>query len=187
MKLNLPILLTFFRIILIPFFIIAFYLSSEWSAFLTALIFLIAAITDWFDGYLARKLQQTTRFGAFLDPVADKIMVAIALILITEHYNAWWITIPAIIMISREIIISALREWMAEIGKRNNVAVSIIGKVKTVAQMTALTWLLWRPCDLVIYAGLAALYIAVMLTLWSMCQYLWVSHNDLLDDENSEN
>lgn len=183
MKLNAPIVLTLVRVVLIPFFIIAFYIPSDWSAFFSALIFLIAAVTDWFDGYLARKLGQTTRFGAFLDPVADKIMVAIALILITEHYACWWISIPAIIMISREILISALREWMAEIGKRSNVAVSYIGKVKTVAQMTALTWLIWRPCDLVIYAGLIALYIAAILTLWSMIQYLWAAHIDLLQDE----
>lgn len=182
MKLNIPILLTLFRIILIPFLILAFYSSSQWSAFFSALIFLIAAFTDMLDGYLARKLGQITRFGAFLDPVADKIMVTIALVLITEHYDAWWITIPAIIMISREIIISALREWMAEIGKRKNVAVSIIGKIKTIAQMTALTWLLWRPCDWVIYAGIFALYLAAILTIWSMCQYLWIAHNDLLDE-----
>lgn len=184
MKLNVPIYLTLFRVILIPFFVLAFYIPSNWSAFFTALIFLVAAITDWFDGYLARKLGQTTRFGAFLDPVADKIMVTIALVLITEHYDAWWITIPAIIMISREIIISALREWMAEIGKRKSVAVSYIGKVKTVAQMTALTWLLWRPCDLVFYAGLIALYIAAALTLWSMCQYLLASSDDLLNSDD---
>ncbi|XKM14317.1 CDP-diacylglycerol--glycerol-3-phosphate 3-phosphatidyltransferase [Orbaceae bacterium ac157xtp] len=183
MKFNVPIYLTLFRVVLIPFFVLAYYIPGEWSTFFTALFFLIAAITDWFDGFLARKLGQTTRFGAFLDPVADKIMVTIALVLITEHYDAWFITIPSIIMISREIIISALREWMAEIGKRKSVAVSIIGKIKTVAQMTALTWLLWRPCDLVIYAGLIALYIAVVLTVWSMFQYLWVSHNDLLNDE----
>ncbi|WP_392562185.1 CDP-diacylglycerol--glycerol-3-phosphate 3-phosphatidyltransferase [Orbus sturtevantii] len=182
MKLNIPIYLTLFRVILIPFFVLAFYLPSEWSAFFTALIFLVAALTDMLDGYLARRLGQTTRFGAFLDPVADKIMVTIALVIATEHYDAWWITIPAIIMISREIIISALREWMAEIGKRKSVAVSIIGKIKTIAQMTALTWLLWRPCDLVIYAGVIALYIAVILTLWSMFQYLWHAHGDLLDD-----
>lgn len=182
MKLNIPISLTLFRVVLIPFFVLAFYIPGNWSAFFTALIFMVAAFTDLFDGYLARKLGQTTRFGAFLDPVADKIMVTIALLLITEHYDSWWITIPAIIMISREIIISALREWMAEIGKRNSVAVSIIGKIKTVAQMTALTWLLWRPCALVINAGLVALYIAAILTLWSMCQYLWASRNDLLKD-----
>lgn len=182
MKLNIPIYLTLFRIILIPFFVLAYYIPGSWSAFFAALIFMSAAFTDLFDGYLARKLGQTTRFGAFLDPVADKIMVTIALLLITEHYNSWWITIPAIIMISREIIISALREWMAEIGKRNNVAVSIIGKIKAVSQMTALTWLLWRPCSLVINAGLVVLYIATILTLWSMCQYLWISRNDLLND-----
>ncbi|MBC9131049.1 CDP-diacylglycerol--glycerol-3-phosphate 3-phosphatidyltransferase [Frischella sp. Ac48] len=182
MKFNVPIYLTLFRLILIPFFVLSFYITGEWSAFFTALIFLIAAFTDILDGYLARRLNQTTRFGAFLDPVADKIMVTIALILITEHYDTWWITIPAIIMISREIIISALREWMAEIGKRKNVAVSGIGKIKTITQMTALTWLLWRPCELVINAGLIALYIAAILTLWSMIEYLWIARCDLLED-----
>lgn len=183
MKLNLPTVLTLFRVILIPFFVFAFYVvSHEWSGFFSALIFLIAAVTDVFDGYLARKLGQTTKFGAFLDPVADKIMVTIALVLITEYYMAWWISIPAIIMISREIIISALREWMAELGKRSQVAVSSIGKIKTITQMTALTWLLWRPCDVVTYAGIVALYIATLLTLWSMCQYLWSARHELLDD-----
>ncbi|OCG08711.1 CDP-diacylglycerol--glycerol-3-phosphate 3-phosphatidyltransferase [Gilliamella sp. wkB178] len=184
MKINFPTVLTLFRVILIPFFVLAFYLfSHEWSGFFSALIFLIAAVTDVLDGYMARRLGQTTRFGAFLDPVADKIMVTIALVLITQYYQAWWISVPAIIIISREIIISALREWMAQIGKRNNVAVSSTGKIKTIAQMTALTWLLWRPCDLVIYAGLVALFIATVLTILSMCQYLWIAHSDLLDDE----
>lgn len=184
MKINLPTFLTLFRVILIPFLVLAFYvLSHQWSGFFSALIFLIAAITDIFDGYLARRLGQTTKFGAFLDPVADKIMVTIALVLITQYYQAWWISVPAIIIISREIIISALREWMAEIGKRNNVAVSYIGKIKTIAQMTALTWLLWRPCDIVIYAGLATLLFATVLTLLSMLQYLWIAHSDLLNEE----
>lgn len=184
MKINLPTLLTLFRVILIPFLVLAFYLlPHEWSGFFSALIFLIAAITDIFDGYLARRLGQTTKFGAFLDPVADKIMVTIALVLITQYYQAWWISVPAIIIVSREIIISALREWMAEIGKRNNVAVSSIGKIKTIAQMTALTWLLWHPCDIVINAGLVTLLLATILTLLSMLQYLWVAHNDLLDEE----
>ncbi|OCG02816.1 CDP-diacylglycerol--glycerol-3-phosphate 3-phosphatidyltransferase [Gilliamella sp. wkB112] len=184
MKINFPTVLTLFRVILIPFFVLAFYLfSHEWSGFFSALLFLIAAVTDVLDGYMARRLDQTTRFGAFLDPVADKIMVTIALVLITQYYQAWWISVSAIIIISREIIISALREWMAQIGKRNNVAVSSTGKIKTIAQMTALTWLLWRPCDLVIYAGLIALFIATVLTLLSMCQYLWIAHSDLLDDE----
>ncbi|OCG29797.1 CDP-diacylglycerol--glycerol-3-phosphate 3-phosphatidyltransferase [Gilliamella sp. Choc4-2] len=184
MKINIPTFLTLFRVILIPFFVLTFYLLPyEWSGFFSALLFLIAAVTDVFDGYLARRLKQTTKFGAFLDPVADKIMVTIALILITQYYQAWWISIPAIIIISREIIISALREWMAEIGKRNNVAVSSLGKIKTISQMTALTWLLWRPCNMVIYAGLAALILATILTLISMLQYLFVAHSDLLDSK----
>lgn len=184
MKINLPTFLTLFRVILIPFLVLVFYLlPHEWSGFFSALIFLIAAITDIFDGYLARRLGQTTKFGAFLDPVADKIMVTIALVLITQYYQAWWISVPAIIIVSREIIISALREWMAEIGKRSNVAVSSIGKIKTIAQMTALTWLLWRPCDIVIYAGLVTLLLATILTIFSMIQYLWIAHTDLLEEE----
>jgi CDP-diacylglycerol---glycerol-3-phosphate 3-phosphatidyltransferase len=184
MKINFPTALTLFRVILIPFFVMAFYwFPHQWAGFFSALIFLIAAVTDVLDGYLARRLGQTTKFGAFLDPVADKIMVTIALVLITQYYQAWWISIPTIIIVSREIIISALREWMAEIGKRKSVAVSSIGKIKTITQMTALTWLLWRPCDMVIYAGLVALFIATVLTLLSMLQYLWIAHNDLLEEE----
>ena len=138
MKYNIPIFLTILRVILIPFFVLAFYLPIPSAPFITTLIFFIAGVTDWFDGYLARKLKQTTRFGAFLDPVADKVMVITALVLIVEYQHSFWITIPAIIMISREIIISALREWMAELGERNKVAVSWLGKVKTTSQMLAL-------------------------------------------------
>jgi CDP-diacylglycerol---glycerol-3-phosphate 3-phosphatidyltransferase len=140
-----------------------------------------AAVTDWFDGFLARRWKQTTRFGAFLDPVADKVMVATALVLVAEHYHTWWITLPAATMIAREIIISALREWMAEIGKRSSVAVSWIGKVKTSAQMLSLVALLWRPDGYVIVAGVIALYIAAVLTFWSMFQYLNAARNDLLE------
>lgn len=135
MQFNIPTCLTLFRVVLIPFFVLAFYLPFQWAPFATALIFVVAAVTDWFDGFLARRWKQTTRFGAFLDPVADKVMVAIALVLVAEYFHAWWITLPAATMIAREIIISALREWMAEIGKRSSVAVSWIGKVKTTAQM----------------------------------------------------
>src|SRR5699024_8967195 len=109
MKLNIPTILTLFRILLLPVLVIVFYFPLHGAGFYSALIFVIAAIRDWFDGFLARKLKQTTRFGAFLDPVADKIMVALALVLITEHYHSVWVTIPAIVMISRDIIISALR------------------------------------------------------------------------------
>lgn len=181
MRFNIPTLLTLFRVILIPFFVLAFYLPYAWAPLACAVIFVIAAVTDWFDGFLARKWKQTTRFGAFLDPVADKVMVATALVLVVEHYSVWWISLPAATMIAREIIISALREWMAEIGKRSSVAVSWIGKVKTMAQMMALVGLLWRPNQWVEVLGFVLLYIAAILTFWSMFQYLKASRNDLLE------
>lgn len=182
MKLNVPIFLTFFRVILIPFFVITFYLPFDWAPFVTTLIFCIAGVTDWLDGYLARKWKQTTRFGAFLDPVADKVMVVAALVLIVEYQHTLWITIPAIIMISREIIISALREWMAELGERAKVAVSWWGKWKTTAQMLALGGLLWRYNSYMEIAAIVLLYIAAILTVWSMIQYLRAAKGSLLDD-----
>ncbi|AUI66112.1 MULTISPECIES: CDP-diacylglycerol--glycerol-3-phosphate 3-phosphatidyltransferase [Glaesserella] len=180
MKLNIPTYLTLFRVALIPLFIIAFYLPIQYSAEITTLIFFIASITDWFDGFLARKLNQTTRLGAFLDPVADKVLVAIALVSVVEYYHTWWISIPAGIVIAREIIISALREWMAELGERASVAVSIWGKVKTTAQMLALGGLLWRQAPWMEYTAFALLYIAAILTIWSMLQYLKASKGSLL-------
>ena len=182
MKFNIPIFLTMFRVILIPFFVIAFYLPIESSPFITTLIFFIAGVTDWLDGYLARKWKQTTRFGAFLDPVADKVMVVAALVLIVEYQHSLWITIPAIIMISREIIISALREWMAELGERSKVAVSWWGKWKTTAQMLALGGLLWRYNNYMEIAAIILLYIAAILTVWSMIQYLQAAKGSLLDN-----
>ena len=182
MKFNIPIFLTMFRVILIPFFVIAFYLPIESSHFITTFIFFIAGVTDWLDGYLARKWKQTTRFGAFLDPVADKVMVVAALVLIVEYQHSLWITIPAIIMISREIIISALREWMAELGERSKVAVSWWGKWKTTAQMLALGGLLWRYNNYMEIAAIILLYIAAILTVWSMIQYLQAAKGSLLDD-----
>ncbi|WP_434360162.1 CDP-diacylglycerol--glycerol-3-phosphate 3-phosphatidyltransferase [Parasalinivibrio latis] len=183
MRLNIPTILTLLRVALIPFFVVAFYLPYSWAPFVTALLFVIAGFTDWLDGYLARTLGQTTRFGAFLDPVADKVMVAIALVLIAEHYHSIWITIPAATMIAREVIISALREWMAELGKRASVAVSWVGKFKTATQMLALTLLLWRPNGEIILAGYVLLYVATALTYWSMYQYLLAAKDDLLSDE----
>ena len=180
MKLNIPTYLTIFRIVLIPLFIISFYLPISYSAEITTFIFFIACVTDWFDGYLARKWNQTTRLGAFLDPVADKVLVAAALVCVVEHYHTWWITIPAIVMISREIIISALREWMAEISERASVAVSIWGKVKTTAQMFALGGLLWRQSFTMEVLAFILLYIAAALTIWSMLQYLKASKGSLL-------
>ncbi|CAM2858900.1 CDP-diacylglycerol--glycerol-3-phosphate 3-phosphatidyltransferase [Vibrio rarus] len=181
MRFTIPNILTLLRLFLIPVFVIAFYLPFTWAPFTAAMVFWVAGFTDWLDGVLARKLGQTSRFGAFLDPVADKVMVATALLLIAEHYNTIWITIPAIIMISREIIISALREWMAEIGKRSNVAVSWIGKVKTFSQMFALWVLIWRYDDWMIWIGYLALFVATVLTLWSMIQYLHAAKDDLLE------
>ena len=138
MRLNIPNTLSLLRLFLIPVFVVAFYLPFTWAPFIAAMIFFAAGFTDWLDGMLARKLGQTSRFGAFIDPVADKVLVVTALILITQHYHSIWVTIPAVGMIAREVIISALREWMAEIGKRASVAVSWVGKVKTGAQMFAL-------------------------------------------------
>jgi len=181
MQFNIPTCLTLFRVVLIPFFVLAFYLPYVWAPMACALIFVFAAITDWFDGYLARRWKQTTRFGAFLDPVADKVMVAMALVLVAEYFHAWWITLPAATMIAREIIISALRGWMAEIGKRSSVAVSWIGKVKTTAQMLSLVALLWRPDAIVVWVGVGALYIAAVLAFWSMFQYLNAARHDLLE------
>ncbi len=172
MHLNIPTWLTLFRIALIPFFVLAFYLPFTWAPTLCAFIFVLAAMTDWFDGFLARRWKQTTRFGAFLDPVADKIMVAIALVLVAEHYYVWWVTLPVATMIAREIIISSLREWMAEIGKHNSLAVSLIGKIKTTAQMVSLIGLLWRPFPAVELASMILLYVAMLLTFWSMFQHL---------------
>lgn len=184
MRFTIPNILTLLRLVLIPVFVVVFYLPYSWAPFAAAMVFWFAAVTDYLDGMLARKLGQTSRFGAFLDPVADKVMVATALILITEHYETIWVTIPALTMIAREIIISALREWMAEIGKRANVAVSWIGKVKTVTQMFALWVLIWRFDDWMIWVGYVALYIATILTYWSMVQYLAAAKGDLLAKEH---
>jgi len=170
---KIPNILTSLRILLIPVFVLVYYLPYEWAAMATGCVFAVAGFTDWLDGYLARKLDQTSPFGAFLDPVADKLMVAISLALLVEGYANWWITIPAVIIIGREIVISALREWMAEVGKRSNVAVSYIGKVKTALQMLAIMLMIvTEPYTMVSWAGIAALYIAAILTLWSMYQYL---------------
>lgn len=179
---SVPNLLTSFRILLIPVFLVVFYLPIENAHFFAAIIFVVAAITDGLDGYIARKLKQQTKFGAFLDPVADKIMVAAALIVVVESHQTLWITIPALMIISRELIISALREWMAEIGKRDSVAVSTIGKVKTTTQMIALTGLLWQANKFVEVVGVMALYVAAILTLWSMYIYLTVAWADLTKD-----
>ena len=178
MPFNIPILLTWARIVLIPLFVGVYYLGPEWvtaeeQAEAATLIFIIAAITDWLDGWLARKLGQTSSFGAFLDPVADKLMVAAALIVLVQLTRVD--ALIAIIIISREIAISALREWMAKIGAAESVAVSWLGKIKTTAQMLAIPLLLYGrdllglPIEQI---GYSLIIIAAGLTLWSMIYYL---------------
>ncbi|MBD8494898.1 CDP-diacylglycerol--glycerol-3-phosphate 3-phosphatidyltransferase [Pseudomonas syringae] len=171
---NIPNLITVLRVLLIPIFILLFYMPYHWSYMAASLVFAFAAATDWLDGYLARRLEQSTPFGAFLDPVADKLMVAVALVLLVQVHANLWLTLPAAVIIGREIVISALREWMAEIGARAQVAVSSMGKWKTAAQMLALVILLGNPPALTFWVvlGYALLLIAAGLTLWSMMQYL---------------
>ncbi|WP_126455106.1 CDP-diacylglycerol--glycerol-3-phosphate 3-phosphatidyltransferase [Sulfuriflexus mobilis] len=190
MNLNIPNILTLTRIAAIPVFVLVFYLPFSWANMATAAIFAFAGFTDWLDGYLARKLNQTSRFGAFLDPVADKLMVAVALILLVAADPGPWLAIPAAIIIGREIAISALREWMAQIGERAQVAVSYIGKIKTTAQMLALFLLLYREplSELPVYeVGLVLLYVAAALTLWSMIIYLRAAWPLLNGDNTKEN
>lgn len=172
---NIPTLLTLLRIALIPVFIVVFYLPYESMGAAAALIFSVAAVTDWLDGYLARRLNQTSALGAFLDPVADKLMVAMALVLLVQADPTPWLAIPAAIIVCREIAVSALREWMAEIGERAQVAVSLIGKFKTTAQMFSIIFLLYQAPILglpIRTIGFILLYIAVGLTLWSMLLYI---------------
>lgn len=172
---NLANQLTYCRILLIPLLVIVFYLPYEWRFPVSAALFGLAGITDWLDGHIARKYQMSTPFGAFLDPVADKLMVAVALALLIELHGSVWFTLPAAVIICREIVISALREWMAEVGKRATVAVSHIGKIKTTLQITAIVvLLLFNPerFPLMKMVGLVALYAAALLTLWSMIVYL---------------
>jgi len=169
-------------------FIGLFYLQPDyydetlpWINNLLVAIFIIISLTDFFDGLLARKLQQTSELGAFLDPVADKLMVCVTLILLTDYHHTWLITIPTIIIIFREILVSALREWMAEIGKRANIAVSNIGKSKTTMQMLAILFLLYQQPLLMLSKsdihsmGVALLFTATVLTLWSGFIYLLAS------------
>lgn len=172
---NIPNALTMLRILLIPALVLVVYWPFKWHFYVATLIFIVAAITDWLDGYLARRLDQGTPFGAFLDPVADKLMVAVALVLLVELHASPWFAVPACIIISREILVSALREWMADLGKRTSVAVSYIGKVKTTLQMIAIGVFLAAEQDVVpwlAYIGYVLLYAAALLTVWSMFVYL---------------
>lgn len=183
LTIKIPNLLTLLRIVLIPVFILIYYLPYNWAPWLASGIFGLAAVTDWFDGYLARRLNQSSPFGAFLDPVADKLMVAAALVLLVEAFASPLVTVPAIVIIGREIVISALREWMAELGKRASVAVSMIGKVKTTLQMVSILVLIAAPLySTLSWVGIASLYGAAVLTLWSMVVYLRAAWPHLSED-----
>ncbi|WP_198328277.1 CDP-diacylglycerol--glycerol-3-phosphate 3-phosphatidyltransferase [Methylovulum psychrotolerans] len=172
---NLPTNITLLRIALIPLLTVVFYLPWQHANVACTLIFIVAGITDWLDGYLARKMNMETPFGAFLDPVADKLMVAMVLVLLVQQQGSPGLAIPAAVIIGREITIASLREWMAEIGQRATVNVSQLAKWKTAFQMVSIGLLLYRD-DLfgipVNSLGYGLLYIAALLTLWSMVNYL---------------
>jgi CDP-diacylglycerol--glycerol-3-phosphate 3-phosphatidyltransferase/cardiolipin synthase len=179
---NLPNALTWLRIFMVPAIIVLFYLPYAWADPAACAGFALAGITDSLDGYYARKLHLTSRLGAFLDPVADKLIVAAALVLIVSKDARWFVVIMAVVIIGREIAVSALREWMAEIGARGRIAVSGWGKIKTVVQIIGLSMMLYRQ-DLfglpVYQMGLALSVIAMVLTLWSMILYLQAAWPEL--------
>lgn len=181
MPFNIPILLTWLRMALIPLVMGVFYLPDDWltpfhKGVASTAVFIIAAITDWFDGFLARRWNETSAFGAFLDPVADKLMVAGALLVLMEFRTVEYLAVMSFIIIGREITISALREWMAQIGASKSVAVSSIGKIKTTAQMIAIPMLLLDARLFGVFDtqfwGEILLWIATILTVWSMLYYL---------------
>ncbi len=182
---NLPNILTLSRIVMIPLMVICFYIwPADNAHYIAAWVFMIASFTDFFDGYLARKLDQSTPLGAFLDPVADKLSVVIALALLIEHYNSLLLTLPAIIIIGREVVISALREWMAELGQSAEVAVSYIGKVKTLVQMSSITMVMGFAEDHWMgILGMIGLYAAAALTVWSMVEYLRAAWPQLMEND----
>jgi len=180
---NLPNALTWLRILMIPAIVVLFYaLPHPWADPAACAAFALAGITDTLDGYYARKLGQTSRLGAFLDPVADKLIVAAALILIVSRDPRWYLVIAAIVIIGREIAVSALREWMAEIGARGKIKVSVLGKYKTIMQIVGLSFLLFRQTVFripVYKLGIFLTAVAVVLTLWSMVAYLRLAWPEL--------
>lgn len=189
---TVPNLITLFRVILIPVFVVVYFIDWQWAHQAGAFIFCLAAITDWFDGYLARRLKQSTPFGAFLDPVADKLIVGAALLMITHSYASLWITLPSIALLIREIYVSALREWMGQNGVREVVKVSFIGKAKTTAQMLAIIGLLSGLetfMGVTIYwvtLGHILLYVATVLSIWSMVVYSRAAWPHLRDGLSSK-
>ena len=189
MKLTIPTWLTLARIALIPVLVIVYYLDYRWTNVAATAIFVFASLTDWLDGWIARRYNQFSAFGAFLDPVADKLMVAVALVITVQYHHTIWMALWASVIIGREIAVSALREWMAELGLRGKVAVAMVGKVKTTVQMIALGFLLYReplwgmPIFLIGEWLLAA---SALLTLWSGFEYLRAAWPSLTaEDEKS--
>ncbi len=180
---NIPNSFTLLRIILIPVMVVFFYIPWQWGHLLSAFIFALAGVTDWLDGYLARSLKQMSALGQFLDPVADKLIVAVALVILTgQQQHLTYFAIPAAIIVGREIGVSALREWMAELGKSTSVAVSFIGKLKTSIQMVAVTGLLGSSdkfLPAVNLAGYWLLWVSAVLTVWSMTIYLQAAYREL--------
>jgi CDP-diacylglycerol--glycerol-3-phosphate 3-phosphatidyltransferase/cardiolipin synthase len=179
---SLPNVLTIGRIVAVPLVVVLFYWSHPWSDPLAALVFIAASLTDWLDGYLARRMGITTPLGAFLDPVADKLMVSTALVLLVGHDTRPLIVVTAIVIIGREITVSALREWMAHLGARAKVAVSGMGKWKTILQMTGLSMMMFRRdvFGMPVYEmGVILLVLAAALTIWSMVSYLLAAWPEL--------
>ncbi|AJC50614.1 CDP-diacylglycerol--glycerol-3-phosphate 3-phosphatidyltransferase [Coxiella endosymbiont of Amblyomma americanum] len=179
---NIAIFLTLIRLSSIPIFGLFYYLPSQWAHPIAAIIFVFAGITDWLDGYIARSLSQTTDFGAFLDPVADKLLVGAALVMVVGECYVDYLAIPGAIIICREIIISALREWMAELGKRTSVAVTLLSKTKTTLQIMALILLIWyapKASLWILVSGVTLLWITALLTIWTMIIYLKITWQDL--------
>lgn len=175
MKINLAILLTLFRIAAIPIVVVLFYSPLEHARPIAAILFGVAAVTDILDGWVARRFGQMSKFGEFLDPVADKLMVAIVLVMLVQDNPRWFVDIIAMVIIGREITISALREWMATIGERANVKVTMAGKVKTVLQMFGIGFMVYQNefLDFDIYGiGFILLVAAAVMTIWSMFVYL---------------
>lgn len=194
MQLNFPMILTLMRIALIPVLVLFFYLPYAWSSLVAAAVFILAALTDWLDGYLARRMGLMSELGAFLDPVADKLMVATALVLLVQSppqiiFPMIVFTLSAAIIIGREIAISGLREWMSEMGERGTVKVGFMGKLKTIFQMTAISCLLFEyplwglP---VLFVGEMTLYLSAALTLWSMWVYLHAAWPIMIREDNND-
>lgn len=182
LPISLPNILTSLRILLIPVLVVIFYLPIESRYLAAAIVFAFASLTDWLDGYLARKLNEMTPFGAFLDPVADKLLVATALVLLVEVQASAILAVPAMVIVGREIVVSALREWMAQYSEKRSVAVSMIGKIKTGFQMVSIIILLANGAETdnnFVLIGYISLYIAAALTLWSMFLYLKLAWPDL--------